>query len=876
MIARYTLKNGIPVFIVETNASPVVSIQAWVSRGSAYETPEEAGISHFLEHALFKGTKRRKVGEIASEIESRGGDINAFTSFEETCYYTTLASRYFKEGLDIITDAVRNPLFDAEEMLREREVILEEIKRAHDSAHKLLSMNLWKTCFAGTPYGRPVLGFEETVRKIDHKKLRGYFDKNYHAGTISLFIVGDVDKKLALELAKKQLGTLAKKPGKTIPNNRPKIKNKIQVVSAAKDLKECHLQIAWPAPAITDSRIPAWDVLCTALGQGESSRLFQSLVKEKQVALDCHMGLVATAKHGLATLGLQVAPEKLEAALEATMDLLTETTRVGVQDSALERVKTSLESEVVSGKETVEGMARRLGYYFIQFGDPEYEKKYLESVLAVEKEETTQALVEILKTKPVVSWVHPNDFKFDSKKIAATLSRKAAKAPKVVKPEKSQLELKNRGSIRFVEKVITTLPIVALKILFPGGSREESNDKLGVGQLFQRLWGSGTASYNSLELAHTLESLGASIHAFSGKHTLGLSIEFLSKQWPTIKPLLSEILLKPTFPEDEFQTEKNILLRDILSERDSPGNVCQLNLMNAIYGNHPYGRSALGTEQTVEKLTRADLQRYYSDYVHQGKVVISTVGAFHKDSWEGELQRMIEQLPKSGKPVTPALVPESIKHLQIIAEQKNPLFQAHVLVGFLSSDFKDVDRYAMKLLSSCLAGQGGRLFLELRDKQSLAYTVSPMNTDTPERGVFGFYIGCSPEKTITAIRGIRTELQRVLDQPMTERELDRAKRFWIGRFELDTQRFSSQAMLYGLDEIYGIGYQNALKLPEIISSVSREQIQQAAQRLLNPLHATLSIVHPEKLDKQLIENAWLLKANPVKLEVVRAKHAAQG
>jgi len=101
MIARYTLKNGIPVFIVETNASPVVSIQAWVSRGSAYETPEEAGISHFLEHALFKGTKRRKVGEIASEIESRGGDINAFTSFEETCYYTTFLELRQNRGISL-------------------------------------------------------------------------------------------------------------------------------------------------------------------------------------------------------------------------------------------------------------------------------------------------------------------------------------------------------------------------------------------------------------------------------------------------------------------------------------------------------------------------------------------------------------------------------------------------------------------------------------------------------------------------------------------------------------------------------------------------------------------------------------------------------
>jgi zinc protease len=118
MIERYTLKNGIPVFVVENHASPVVTVQAWISRGSVYETEKLAGISHFLEHSLFKGTKNRNVGEIALEIETCGGEINAFTSFEETVYYTTLGSRYFEKGMDIIADAVQNPTFDPEEMLR--------------------------------------------------------------------------------------------------------------------------------------------------------------------------------------------------------------------------------------------------------------------------------------------------------------------------------------------------------------------------------------------------------------------------------------------------------------------------------------------------------------------------------------------------------------------------------------------------------------------------------------------------------------------------------------------------------------------------------------------------------------------------------------
>lgn len=855
MIAKYTLKNGIPVFIVETHASPVVSIQAWVSRGSVYETDKEAGISHFLEHALFKGTKKRKVGQIASEIETRGGDINAFTSFEETCYYTTLASRYFSDGLDIIADAVQHPSFDAEEMAREKEVILEEIKRAYDSPYKVLSMNLWKESFAGTPYGRPVLGYESTVKNINHKTLKNYFDKHYHAGSLSLFIVGDVAKEKVFELVKAQFSKLKSQKPRTIPNLNPKPFRAPKVVAAGKDVQETHLQLAWLAPGVTDPSIPAFDVMCTSLGQGESSRLFQYLVKDKKIALDSQMGLVATAKGGLATTGLQLAPENLETAIKETLNFLEKTANEGLEDSELDRVKSSLEAEVISGKETVEGYARRLGYYYIQFGDPDYERKYLESVLAIDKEQATQSLRQLLNTQPIISMIHPKNQPVDTQAIKALIDKKQRKLISR-SAEQVPLELKKRGTVRFVEKIVTSLPVVSMKIIFPGGSREESPDKLGVGQLFQRLWTSGTPSYSSVQIAHTLESLGASIDSFSGKHTLGLSVEFLSKHWPIIKPLLSEILLTPTFPEHEFETEKNILLREIKAERDFPGAVCQLNLLKSLYGTHPYGRSSLGTEQSVSKLTTQDLKDYYHRFVHKQNAIVSTVGAFQKNGWESEIQKILEQLPDEGYTPKSKLSIEPTKKLQIITEKKTPLFQSHLLIGFLTNDMSDPDRYAMKLLSSCLAGQGGRLFLELRDKQSLAYTVSPMNSDTPERGFFGFYIGCSPEKLFTAIQGMRTELDKILTSPMTAKELDRAKQFWIGRFELDLQRFSSQAILYGLDEMYGLGYNHSLTVSQKIQAVTREQIQKAAVRLLKPETATLSIVHPEELDKGLIEKAW--------------------
>lgn len=841
---------------MENPASPVVTVQAWISRGSVYETEKLAGISHFLEHSLFKGTKNRKVGEIALEIETCGGEINAFTSFEETVYYTTLGSRYFEKGMDIIADAVQNPTFDPEEMLREREVILEEIKRSQDSPYRTVSHNLWKTAFPDSPYGRPVLGFESTVKNIDHKTLKAYFTKNYHAGSTCIFIVGDIDKKEAFSMAQQKFGKMKKQKNVSIPKvpvySQAK---KPRIILAEKDLKECSIQIAWPTPPMEDSRIPALDVLCTALGQGESCVLYQHLVKDTKVALDVNMGLIATARCGMAVIGLQVTPENFEKAIQETMNLLHHLVPKGIQETEMERVKSSLESEVVAGKETVEGYARRLGYYTIQFGDPESEQKYLNSILAVQKNSCDEALSSLLQTKPVMSAIHPLNFKVDSKRITEILN---STPKKVISKKEStpQLELKKKSSVRFVEKWMGHLPIVAVKMIFPGGNREESQDKLGVGTLLQRVWTSGTPHFNSKQIAYQLDSLGASINGYVGRHTMGLSVEFLSKQWSAVKPLLSEILLHPTFPQDEFETEKEILLQDIRSERDTPGQICQLNFVNSLYENHPYGRSSLGKESTVASLTTQDLKDFYRDFIHQSEVVVSTVGHFDKGSWEMEIAELLHQLPKEGKKAQKSFPLKRKENLSVVLAKKEPLSQSHMIIGFLGPDLHNPDRFALKLLNSCLSGQGGRLFLELRDKQSLAYTVAPLHSENPDAGMFGVYIGCSPEKLPIAIHGIRKELEKTLDKAMSAKELARAKQYWIGRFELEMQRFSSQSMIFGLDEAYGLGYDYSLKIADKIKSITAEEIRQTAEKYLQLDKATLSIVHNQEVEEAFIRHAW--------------------
>ena len=163
---QFTMDNGLKVILEENNTAPVVALQIWVKVGSADERDEEAGMCHFIEHMLFKGTEKRKVREAAREIESLGGTINAYTSYDQTVYHITIASRYAETGLDILSDAIQHSTFDPLELEREREVILEEIRRGEDDPSRRLFKQTMATLYQQHPYRRPVIGYEKTIRSI--------------------------------------------------------------------------------------------------------------------------------------------------------------------------------------------------------------------------------------------------------------------------------------------------------------------------------------------------------------------------------------------------------------------------------------------------------------------------------------------------------------------------------------------------------------------------------------------------------------------------------------------------------------------------------------------------------------------------------------
>ncbi|HEY1100029.1 MAG TPA: pitrilysin family protein, partial [Myxococcota bacterium] len=287
-LVKRTTPSGLTILVLESKAAPVVAVQVWVGVGSADETPEEAGLAHVHEHMLFKGTlkdgvTRRGVGQIAAEIEGAGGEVNAWTSYDQTVYHVVIAKEFFATGLDVLADAVQHSAFDPDELSKELEVILEEIKRGEDSPGSRVSRALFSSAFKAHPYHRPVIGYRDIVAAFKRDNVATFFDAHYRADRLTVVVVGDIDADRAVVDVERAFADA--KPGA-----RPLLERAVEpaqqglrVTGLVDDVEESHLSVGFRGPSLLDARTPAIDVMSVILGTGESSRLTRTIKREQKL-----------------------------------------------------------------------------------------------------------------------------------------------------------------------------------------------------------------------------------------------------------------------------------------------------------------------------------------------------------------------------------------------------------------------------------------------------------------------------------------------------------------------------------------------------------------------------------------------------------------
>lgn len=879
-LIQYRLDNGMNVLLLPSQSAPVVACNVWVGVGSADETPEEAGLAHVHEHMLFKGTETRGVGQIAREVEAAGGHINAFTSFDQTCYYVVMSSRFMDAGLDILSDAIRRSSFEAEELGRELEVIQEEIKRGLDNPSRMASLKLFEIAFEEHPYRLPVIGTSESVDSFERQNVLDFFHKHYVPSNMTVVLAGDFDAETARERVEHFFGDFEghthESPARAVEPEQGELRCAV-IPDAAQDT---HLRVGFHIPNAMSDDIPALELLGCVMGQGEASRLYQSIQREKELVNGIYSGSYIPRDPGvfIVSADYQLVEEGSEEPGATTHDevisaIMSEVfafceTEIGEAD--LQRARTIIESQAIYSKQTVEGLAMKLGQYQMVTGDPLFEDKYyakLAEVTAADVLDVARKYLRPENCSVVVS--HPEQVEAIAEESVKQLVQACFDARAAIDaPEGQGVDISSKpvgqaqgdwsededgftvieldGGPTLIVQENHAVEIFAVRALVMGGLRLETAATNGVSASLSDLITRGTPSDDAVSFSRKIESMASSISGITGRNTFGMAVTGLSKFFDPCMRLFAECLFEATIPEDELERTKRLQLQEILSSNEQLGAVNFKSFAGAFFGDYPYGMSATGSVESVSALTPELVREQLGRLVRPDELVIAIVGNVDAAHCAALFEELFSDRSARGErlPEPPAPAPRTEPALVTADLDKN---QAHIIVGFDAPVIGSQDRYALEVLHAVLSGQGGRLFYELRDKQSLAYSVYASMLLGMDASTFMINIGTSPEKIEQALRGMVEQVRKLKEEPPSAEEIANAKRYLIGNHDIGLQRNSSRAMSIALDHLYGLGFKRAFDYGDNIEQVTLEQLDALVERYLDISRMVISVTKPESV-----------------------------
>lgn len=850
MATLHKLQNGMEVLLEENHAAPVISFHILVKVGSAMETKEEAGICHLIEHMLFKGTPTRKVGEIAKEVEGAGGEINAYTSFDQTVYFINMAKKFSHKGLDILADAVQNPIFDKTELEREKEVVIEEVRREKDSPAHRVGELLFIKSYKRHPYKNPIIGNEETVRSFTKKEVLNFYRRWYTPENMTFIVVGDFDSTAMLKNIKKAFRRFkGEMPPKIKIPGEPRSKKSL-IYTEENPIYATYFAFAFHIPKITDADIPALDVLSHILAGTDSSRLEQ-VIKEKKQLVNAVYSYAFTPKHpGIFIIGGLTSPDKTTPAITAILDEVHKLHTAPIETNELNRAKLNIRSSEIYEKETTGGQAGKYAYFIATAGTHLFEEEYyrrlqnihVDDIMRVAQKYLTAENATLIIVPPKGGKNSVNNIKIKSHLSRMKPSRKSAiKVKKHVSPP-TMHRLSN--GIRIIIRENHTLPIVACTSIVLGGVRFENRENNGINTLLSQVLVKGTKTKNAIQIAEAIEAIAGSIGSSSGRNSFGLKSEFLSDKFNEGFDLFSEVLTQPSFNAEEIAKEKHLQLDAIKNQEDALTALAYIKFLAALFRHHPYGLRTLGSKNSVSKLSRKQLVDYYRRLMDPKNMVVSVVGDISPEEViKAAEQKLIFPKTKLRAFVGPK-AEKSPKEPVTIEYKRAEKEQAHIVMGFLGPRINSKDRYPISVLHNILSGQGGRLFLTLRDKMSLAYAINSSFFAGIEPGYYSIYIGTEPSKIETALDGIKKELNLLLKKGVGKDELNRSKNHIIGSHNLEQQRNTNLSSNYALNVLFGLGLKETEEYPDKINAVTATDVMNVARKYIRMDSPVTAIIRP--------------------------------
>ena len=852
-VAARTLPNGLRVLVRRDTTAPVTAIVTYVTAGYFDETDDVIGIAHVLEHMYFKGTPSRGVGEIARQTKAVGGYLNAATIYDHTLYYTVVPASGFRSALEIQADAFRNSLIDEQELGRELEVIIEEAKRKADNPGAVAVETLHELLYDRHRIRRWRIGREEGLRRLTRDDLMRFYRNFYQPSNTVLVVVGDVEEDRAFDEISRLYGDIPSGEPRRSPSPTEERDPGFRYRELSGDIAQTQIAVGWRTPGTMHADAAPLDMLAVVLAAGRASRLYRA-VRERKLVSSIVAYNYTPRDIGVFVVHGEAPPDRAAAALDATWDQLRRIQIEGIGVIELARARRITESRWLRRLEDMEGQANYLAEWEA-LGNWELGERYYERMMTTSADELVELARRYLRDDQasVLAYRPQNGTTLAADGAALRARLDSAKAePLAVSPpleaQASSRAVHTRRAMRereeagvIVYRLDSGVPVIVKRreggtsltyagVFALGGPSLENMAIAGRTLLMARTAVKRTESRTAVQIAEAAEMLGGSVGAAVGSESVGWSISVPTTHAAAALELLADVAQRPTFATDALETERAVALADLATLRDDMYRYPMRLAMMTAFAGHPYGVPSLGSADSLQGQSADELRRWHRDRFLSASTVIGFVSDADPDDLAELAARHFGHLRFSEPPGVPATDwPEA----SIETSEQRDKAQTAMVLAWPAPLRADDARFDLAMLAGVASGLGGRFFEELRDKQSLCYTVQAAAGERRAAGTFHTYIATSPEKEAAARQGLLLEIEKLRDVPVTAEELDRARTYAIGVHQIRQQ--SGGAVLGEIIDAWMFGALRELdQFPSRVRAVTAAGIRDTARKYLDP------------------------------------------
>jgi zinc protease len=843
-VEKYELPNGLDVILHVDKTVPTVTTNIWYHVGSKNEEKGRTGFAHLFEHMMFQGSKNHDT-DYFGPLEKVGAEVNGSTTEDRTNYFESLPSNYLDLALWLESDRMGFlvPAMTQAKLDNQRDVVKNERRQRIDNQPygRIWEELGWLMYPEEHPYNWPVIGSMADLSAASLEDVTGFFKHYYTPNNASLVISGDFDPAQAKQMVEKYFAS--------IPAGPP-IQRKEEWIPKLDGVRRGMMQdnvslprvyIAFPSPGFYKPGDAEMDIFANALAGGKTSRLYKSLVYDKQIAQDvvasqnsselCGMFLIwATVREGHTT-------DEVERALD---EELKNVLAKGITQQELAGTQAQLEAAFVRSLEDNGRLADKLNEYNTFLGDPSkfqwdldrYQKTTVASVNAEAKKWIDLDHRIIFNVLPQGTYTAADD-KTDRAKEPTGGAEPAFAAPKIQKDK-----LSNGAEVWLVEN--DKLPLIQTNIVFKGGWSVEPSDRPGASSLTAELLDEGTKGRSSLQIADEAKSMGANLTSSSSFDGASVSLNVLKKYLDRGLGLMSDVLVNPVFPQAELDRQKQMYLGRIAQENKQPFTVAMKTFLKTMYGpNHPYGRpqTGSGTEASIKAITRDDLVKYYTaNYVPSNATIIVSGNISMADA-KAALEKALKGWTATGTAPTAQLSePPPMTATKVVIVDKPGAAQSAIIVGQAGIKRSAADYMPVTVMDNVLGSQfTSRINMNLREDKGYtygAYATFPARKGT---GPFVAYAQVQTPNTKESVSELVKELRGITStRPLTDSEVVEAKNNLIKGFPSDFETIGGVAGSMASMAMYGLPTSDWDTYVSRVNAVDLAAANKAAKDHINP------------------------------------------